>query len=322
MILLAVPAPQPIRNSSQYTVSSAMVTPPNLGTPSFDEYVRYLEGLGYRQRRKFLRHQVSPRLARFLYKFRSLVPSDATSVERMRDILVQCRLRLSSPAEFNDPFDMAGKLVVEGSPVEIRKTLAEIMKTLGIRWSDRKKQIDRIMSRADREGAFLMGQETLEKLVYRAGVCSFGGDPRSIPRSILMWSHYAANHEGLCLQFELARDPTTFAHALPVEYSNDYPVVNWVTGMENIMTVLLRKHEGWKYEREQRIIIPESAGKFINFRPAALSGIIIGCRASDSTVKQLRDLLTERSSRGFPLPKLYRAFRHKSKYGLVIKRAV
>ena len=233
-----------------------MVTPPNPGTPSLDELVRYLEGFGYRERRKFLRHQVSPQLARFLYKFRSLVTSDVTSVERMRDILVQCRLRLSSPAEFNDPFDMSGKLVVDGNAIEIRETLAEIMKTLGIRWSDRKKQIARIMSRADREGAFLMGQETLEKLVYRAGVCSFGGNPRSI----LMWSHYAANHEGLCLQFELARDPTTFPHALPVEYSNDYPVVNWVTGMENIMTVLLRKHTDWNYEREQRIIIPESGG--------------------------------------------------------------
>ena len=121
-MLLAVPAPQPIRNSSQYTVSSAMVTPPNPRTPSFDEYVRYLEGLGYRQRRKFLASRKST-ACRFLYKFRSIVPSDATSVERMRDILVQCRLRLSSPAEFNDPFDMAGKLVVEVSPVEIEEKL-------------------------------------------------------------------------------------------------------------------------------------------------------------------------------------------------------
>jgi hypothetical protein len=81
--------------------------------------------------------------------------------------------------------------------------------------------------------------------------------------------HYAANHTGLCLQFE---------------------------------------------------IFQQSAGQFIDFRPFALSGIIIGCRASDPTVKQLRDLLTERASHGFPLPKLYRAIKHESKYELVIKK--
>lgn len=297
---------------------------PPLGTPSFEERSRYeellryfdaLQGLGYRDRKKFLRDQ-KPRLDRFLYKFRSLVPSDVKSVERMRDILVECRLRLSSPAEFNDLFDMSGKLEAGGPPSEIRKRLDKIMKTQGVRWNDRKKQITKIMSHADSEGAFLKSQETFEKTVYRAGVCSFAGDPLSI----LMWSHYAANHEGVCLQFELARDPRTFAQALPVDYNDDYPIVNWVTGMNEINIPLLRKHTGWKYERERRIIIPESAGQFIKFGPAALSGIIVGCRASDPTVKQLRDLLTERSSRGFPPPKLYRAYKHKDKYRLLLKK--
>jgi hypothetical protein len=80
-----------------------MEKPRVLSSIDLHTLLAHLEGLGYRDRKKFLRDRVRPRLDPFLYKFRSLVPSDAKSVERMRDILVECRLRLSSPAEFNDP---------------------------------------------------------------------------------------------------------------------------------------------------------------------------------------------------------------------------
>src|SRR5687767_11518551 len=70
--------------------------------------------LGYRKRRKFLWERVKPKLPRFLYKFRSLLPSDETSVDRLRDILVRSRLWFSSPADFNDPFDTAVKAIVDG----------------------------------------------------------------------------------------------------------------------------------------------------------------------------------------------------------------
>lgn len=187
-----------------------------------DTLISYLERLGYRERKEFLRDRVRPRFDCFLYKFRSLVPSDLKSVERMRDILVGCRLRLSSPTEFNDPFDMSGRIMVQGNPSEIRKRLDEIMKTQGLRYSDRKKRITDMMSGADTDGVFLKTQETFEEAVRGFGVCSFAGDPLNI----LMWSHYATYHEGVCLQFELARDPKTFAKALPVNYTDDYPKVN------------------------------------------------------------------------------------------------
>ena len=210
---------------------------------------------------------------------------------------------------------MSAKIVVQGTPSKIRKRLDKSMKSEGIKWTDRQKQIPEIMSRADPEGAFLKPQENLEKMVYHTGVCSFAGDPLSI----LMWSHYAANHEGVCLQFELARDPRYFAAALSVDYTDDYPIVNWVTDMDYTI-VLFRKHTGWKYERERRIVIPESAGTFFEFRPAALSGIIIGCRASDQTIEQLPESLAEVHPAAFPLPQLYRAIKHEDKYRLRLKK--
>jgi hypothetical protein len=281
--------------------------------PEFARIAKYLLSLGYRKRRQVLWHRVKPRLPRFLYKFRSLLPADEKSVDRMRDILVRSRLWFSSPEDFNDPFDTSIKAVVDGDPQELRNRIDNIFKARGMKWADRQREVARIMSRP--QEIPLRVQETFKQTLYAMGVCSFGGDPRSI----LMWSHYAANHEGFCLQFELARDVENLI-SLEVNYSEEYPVLIYINGTDELMPLLLTKFKGWCYEKESRIIIPESARQYIDFRPAALSGIIIGCRAKQETVEALNNLLAERSARSYPMPKLYRVFLDNSNYELIIKR--
>ena len=52
-----------------------------------------------------------------------------------------------------------------------------------------------------------------------------------------------------------------------MNYSNEYPVLNWVKDSDKILDkALLKKYEGWKYEDEFRILLPEQARQFINFR--------------------------------------------------------
>jgi len=283
--------------------------------PEFQQIAGYLLSLRYRERRRVLWHRVKPRLPRFLYKYRSIIPTDKQSVDRLRDILVRSRLWFSSPEDFNDPFDTSIKTIVEGDPGDLRKKLDGIFKAQGMKWAARQREVARIMSRPQELPARV--QETFKQTIYAMGICSFGGDPRSI----LMWSHYAANHEGLCLQFEFARDVENLV-SLEVSYSEEYPVLNYLNqGGNEIMPVVLRKFTGWRYEKERRIIIPDSARQYFNFRPEALRGIIIGCRAKQITVEALNDLLVERSNRGYPMPKLYRVSLDDSNYRLIIKRA-
>jgi hypothetical protein len=113
------------------------------GPPSRDEFaaqIQYLESLGYRERRYVLWHRNKPRLRRHIYKFRAFNSSDRESIERFRDILIQSRLRLASPREFNDPFDMIPKIVIEGTAAEIRQRLDAVYKGQGIEWAERRKQ--------------------------------------------------------------------------------------------------------------------------------------------------------------------------------------
>ena len=295
-------------------MTALLVEPP--ANADFEAMVDYLLSLDYRQRREFLWHRVKPRMPRFLYKFRSLDPSNTTSVEHMRDIIVRSRFWLSSPVDFNDPFDMSAQIVVDGTGEEKRQRLDTILKGRGIAWSERQKRLASILSKPDTE-LQRAAETTYSQSLERVGVCSFGGDPHSI----LMWSHYSFFHQGVCLQFEVAKDPKTFCQAITVTYSDNYPVIKWTTAAEaGIKAVIETKHRRWKYERETRIIILESSHQYRPFDPQALRGIIIGCRAQPETIQQLRQLLAERSSKGLSLPTLYRAFKHPSKYKLVIKK--
>ena len=281
----------------------------------YEALMERLDGLDYRERRMFLWRRVRPRLSRFLYKFRSLEPSNETSVDRMRDLLARSRFWLSSPVDFNDPFDTSAKFIVGGSVTERKKRIDKILKRQGIKWSERQRQLPRILSEPDTLLAQRV-QATYQQTIEQTGVYSFGGDPRSI----LMWSHYASNHEGVCLQFEIAKDPGAFVKSVvTMKYSEDYPVVNWTTDREaGMQAIIERKHIGWKYERERRLVVPETSRQYVSFRPEALRAIIVGCRAKDATIAVLRDLFAERSSFSFPRPTLYRAVQHESKYKLLI----
>ena len=86
-----------------------------------------------------------------------------------------------------------------------------------------------------------------------------------------MWSHYAAHHSGICLQFEGARDPTRL-NALRVEYHDEYPSLDWLADpATKLQAILLRKAPPWRYEKEYRVIHPGGAGTFVHFDPGALT---------------------------------------------------
>ena len=207
---------------------------------------------------------------------------------------------------------MSAKLIAEGNLKQKQERFEQLLKRQQLKWKDRKRKLPHLVAKTSAELA-AAAQGAHRQNVELAGVCSFAGDPRSI----LMWSHYAANHEGLCFQFEVAKDIGTFAHAVPVEYSDEYPVVNWIIGSEaGLLPTILRKHTGWSYELESRIVIPDGARKYLRFRPEALRGIIFGCRVKDSLIAKVRELLAERSSLGWMLPILYAARQHESRYNV------
>lgn len=277
-----------------------------------------MNALSYWELRRFLWHRLCPRLERFLYRFRELNPHDPVSVSRVHQIVVGSQLWLSSPEDFNDPFDMSAEIVAEGTLKEKQERFSEMIKShgRGLSLKERKKLLPAFVSKSNEELA-VIGQRSLDQNVRGAGVCSFGSDARSIP----MWAHYSASHKGICLQFEVARDHLTFTQAVPVEYNQQYPKVNWLREYhKSLQAVMLRKHPDWSYEKEHRIVIPGGARRNHPFRPEALTGIILGCRADEFVVDKLKEMLVERTGKGFHIPNVYQAELHPRQYQLVIKK--
>lgn len=73
--------------------------------------------------------------------------------------------------------------------------------------------------------------------------------------SILMWSHYAADHTGYCLEFEATDYTPVFGTAQQVSYSRSYPEIDFYNTpeAEKVSLALLTKFEDWRYEHEWRI---------------------------------------------------------------------
>jgi hypothetical protein len=129
---------------------------------------------------------------------------------------VESRLWLSSPSAFNDPFDMRGRFIFEGTPQSKRKHL--LSKLNQYRPDLSKKQRGLAVSDFLGGGSFAKSMEsTHETLRKSIGVCSFAGNVRNI----LMWARYASNHSGICMQFPFAADISIFSRAIPVECSSE-----------------------------------------------------------------------------------------------------
>src|SRR6185437_6477137 len=95
---------------------------------------------------------------------------------------------------------------------------------------------------------------------------------------LLMWSHYANGHRGLCLEFEASDYTPFFGAALPVKYRDDRPTFDPDgTQWQRVESAVLTKSKGWSYEEEWRVIDHDQGHGVHQFPARCLTGVIFGC---------------------------------------------
>jgi hypothetical protein len=232
---------------------------------------------------------------RYLYKYMN------KSLDRIGDVLVNRRLYFADPARFNDPFDCAlGLDFRRGATIQNWEDyfthLVEMenrKSTLGCR---RAKAKDNIRRGRHTDPAFLEEAEEkirrdVKKVGREQGVLSLSSDPKNV----MMWAHYAANHEGLVLRFDtrhMADQASGELRCFQVKYHlsipqlPDYLAALRAFGNGDIQAFaklfFCRKSRDWKYENEWRFF----AGKpdtLVDFEPPMLSGVIFGWKMPEST---------------------------------------
>lgn len=216
-----------------------------------------------------------------LYKYRSMEPG---AVDFTKSIVVNSLLYFAAPASFNDPFDTLPAVSVNCTAEELELYYRSVANEHMSGESDIQKTayVQHMTSRSHAE-RLQDARDGLAETAKQCAVCSFSARPDSV----LMWSHYAANHTGICLRFLLPSDCTH-----PVAYAKERPVINRIKmalgekDWNAYGRTLLTKADFWDYEEEWRWLTTDGPGEK-PFYPKSLWGIIFGARATRAT----RDLV-------------------------------
>jgi hypothetical protein len=251
-----------------------------------------------------------------LYKFRGLA-----NRERLEQIFLHQALYWPAISELNDPFESRPRIVSPPIRNALEKLNIEHQAFSLLRRGGMERIEAKRRSKAASAPGFLdqrsaeMTRELPGALaVYR--IFSLAANKHSI----LLWSHYADAHAGICLGFSTLG--TDFGQALEVCYSKDLASLSFFERghEENLLAMALTKSEDWRYEQEFRLVSqePTPPGLFpvnnhwYTFRPDCLAEVTLGCNIQDRDEAFVRELVGSSPS---PI-KLLRAVKSEHKFAL------
>ncbi len=141
-----------------------------------------------------------------------------------------------------------------------------------------------------------------------------------ISDNILMWSHYANSHRGICIGFEtmidqnslcIKTDDATLNHHInpvyhrtlladKVKYQSKRPEPYdfLFSDHHHLYEFFNTKSIDWRYEKERRITMPyrDVNKRMIRYEKSALKEVIFGCKTSDEFKQQVMKLIKDEYS--------------------------
>ncbi len=200
-----------------------------------------------------------------LYKYRAL--GDLLSNWRVMKIIKTCKLYFSCYEDFNDPFDCR---------INPHKISEDWVKTVIIEPRYPQCSDEEIDDKVKTVNLVEEAKRTTTKFMRGEGLCCF----TRTPNNILMWSHYANSHKGICLGFNVREDMGFFYYPVEVQYTDKYPELPDSFTRKYLEILIGTKYAGWSYEQEVRVW-KSPVGEY-EFNPEALKEIIFGCLISEA----------------------------------------
>ena len=272
-------------------------------------------------------HENNNEIIQFLYKYRIIN-------EYFFDSLENHYLYFSSPQKFNDPFDCKLFLTWEGEPEEVDKWIIKFMK-------EKATPLLKYFKKIDYDPVIISQfKEPIDQELQNTLILSLS----EVNDSILMWSHYAEDHKGLCLGFRTCIEnsvlgimfeedclkipvpnvPKGFLRAQSINYSVDMPPpFNPLRDdISAVFKFIFSKHTNWSYERERRIVLSTgiATSPKLKFRKNTLNQIIFGMRTPDDIKEKIKDLIRRKYSNNEHSINFFQAIPVEGKYKLEIRR--
>lgn len=207
----------------------------------------------------------------------------------------------SKPSDFNDPFDCNLDISIGRNPKEIMHNMDK-SSMLRLLYDALSQKGDDVIDAGARiiKKPFLLKNIINEIHKYyidqNIGVFCLSQDPANI----LMWSHYADSHKGICIEFDIKRGGFFYNNLLPVQYKRTYPKFELSDyHMEDDMMFTMHqraictKSFLWKYEKEWRVIVDDGFG-FKEFDKNDVTKVIFGAKILDSEKDIITSLFNEK----------------------------
>jgi hypothetical protein len=213
------------------------------------------------------------------------------------------QLYFSGAYEFNDPFDSKVRGYFKGTKEQMIKYFKENSR-------DYSKKDDDLINSLDGDYVLVDEFETevILELIKLPLTCCFS----EINNSILMWSHYANYHRGICLGFKVEENHGSLEskylfnlnsepiqmYQVTYDRTKDNPkCVNFLDEEHHkqVAQFFTKKLECWFYEKEHRIILLEPYATNINkFDKKDLESVIFGCNIKYENASRVRRIIEDK----------------------------
>jgi hypothetical protein len=232
--------------------------------------------------------------------------------EHHREILKENKIYFCSPSKFNDPFDCKIPYRFDKrTDAEWRLVFRQHLKRDYPLWEDWK--INKFIKDVDKEKNYrkeevLASERELEnKYANSHGIFCLSSNPLNI----LMWSHYADGHKGICIGFDYSLLDASFKvfadnnqKYIPliykVKYPDKYPILIPPPDIQDISYMnekFINKARDWEYEQEYRCILYPRDTSFrasntkIKLNKEIICDVILGCKILEKHKNEILDYL-------------------------------
>lgn len=219
-----------------------------------------------------------------LYKHREIC-------EHTAQIFTASTLRFSTPEVLDDPFECAPCFVTNVTKEEFTSCLEdELRERDPDAWNDDIRKEARKVVETDWPLKEEKRIEHINKYRERLNKIGIFSASRSWD-SVLMWSHYAKGHTGICLELDLERLPGNVSFH-PVRYSATRPIINLFKDRKtaNIVSVTTKGLD-WSYQQEWRIVLEDNGTspfpQNVVMPNGFISAVILGAKISPPDLKKV-----------------------------------